>query len=145
MSSARPAPMSPSTPSRGVTRGTLFDDGLAAEIQVNPEFGNAYAALLEAQKYGFIIGQLPTALHRGRHPFGVFSPSDNRSAEANDSADQHQSDRLLRQPAPGHVPVRGAGHCRQAELVGRDQELVWAPRALSRFDELAEFVDHEHK
>jgi hypothetical protein len=39
-----------------------FDDGLTAEIQVNPEFGNSDAALLEAQKYGWVIGQLPTVL-----------------------------------------------------------------------------------
>ena len=56
-----------------------FDDGLTIEIQVNPEFGGATAALAEAEKYGRSIGQLPTALrigvetvwiHRGRMPFG---------------------------------------------------------------------------
>ena len=56
-----------------------FDDGLTCEIQVNPEFGNADAALEEAQKYGWSIGQLPTALrtdvqtvwiHKGINPFG---------------------------------------------------------------------------
>jgi len=56
-----------------------FDDGLAAEIQVNPEFGSQDAARLEAQKYGPAIGRLPTALrasvksvwiHRGLNPFG---------------------------------------------------------------------------
>ena len=39
-----------------------FDDGLSAEIQVNPEFGSAAAALAEAEHYGRLIGQLPTAL-----------------------------------------------------------------------------------
>jgi hypothetical protein len=56
-----------------------FKDGLTAEIQVNPEFGTAAAASVEAQKYGTVIGQLPTALradvqtvwvHRGIQPFG---------------------------------------------------------------------------
>lgn len=56
-----------------------FDDGLTAEIQVNPEFGSSSAALAEAQKYGPVIGQLPTALradvqtvwiHKGTQPFG---------------------------------------------------------------------------
>jgi hypothetical protein len=56
-----------------------FDDGLATEIQVNPEFGSSDAALVEAQKYGAVIGQLPTALridvetvwiHKGTEPFG---------------------------------------------------------------------------
>ena len=56
-----------------------FDDGLSAEIQVNPEFGSSDTALAEAQKYGEVIGQLPTALridvqtvwiHKGIQPFG---------------------------------------------------------------------------
>ncbi len=56
-----------------------FDDGLIVEIQVNPEFGSSDAALTEAQKYGSVIGQLPTALrtdletvwiHKGTEPFG---------------------------------------------------------------------------
>lgn len=56
-----------------------FDDGLTAEIQVNPEFGSSNAALTEAQKYGAVIGRLPTALradvqtvwiHQGTQPFG---------------------------------------------------------------------------
>jgi hypothetical protein len=56
-----------------------FDDGLAAEIQVNPEFGSSDAARIPAQKYGAVIGKLPTALrtqvrtvwiHQGVQPFG---------------------------------------------------------------------------
>lgn len=56
-----------------------FDDGLTAEIQVNPEFGSSSAALAEAEKYGQFIGQLPTVLrtdvetvwiHKGTQPFG---------------------------------------------------------------------------
>ena len=56
-----------------------FDDGLTAEIQVNPEFGSESAASTEAQKYGQVIGRLPTGLrtdvetvwiHRGVNPFG---------------------------------------------------------------------------
>jgi hypothetical protein len=56
-----------------------FGDGLAAEIQVNPEFGSITAAAFEAQKYGAVIGRLPTALradvetvwiHKGVQPFG---------------------------------------------------------------------------
>ena len=56
-----------------------FDDGLAAEIQVNPEFGGSDAALAEAEKYAEVIGRLPTALrndvetvwiHKGTQPFG---------------------------------------------------------------------------
>ena len=56
-----------------------FDDGLTAEIQVNPEFDSSSAALVEAKKYGWVIGQLPTALradvqtvwiHKGTEPFG---------------------------------------------------------------------------
>ena len=56
-----------------------FDDGLTAEIQVNPEFGSASAAMVEANKYGRVIGQLPTVLrtdvetvwiHKGNHPLG---------------------------------------------------------------------------
>ena len=56
-----------------------FDDGLVAEIQVNPEFGGSAAALAEAEKYAEVIGRLPTALrndvqfvwiHKGVQPFG---------------------------------------------------------------------------
>jgi hypothetical protein len=56
-----------------------FADGLSTEIQVNPEFGSASAALAEATKYGAVIGQLPTALrvdvdtvwiHKGLELFG---------------------------------------------------------------------------
>ena len=39
-----------------------FDDGLTAEIQVNPEFGSSETALIEAQKYAEAIGRLPTVL-----------------------------------------------------------------------------------
>ncbi|HNB53163.1 MAG TPA: hypothetical protein PK530_14530, partial [Anaerolineales bacterium] len=56
-----------------------FDDGLTAEIQVNPEFGSPEAAQIEADKYGAYIGQLPHVLrtdvqavwiHQGVQPFG---------------------------------------------------------------------------
>ena len=56
-----------------------FSDGLEIEIQVNPEFGNATAALAEATKYAPVIGRLPTSLradvktvwiHKGTKPFG---------------------------------------------------------------------------
>jgi hypothetical protein len=56
-----------------------FDDGLTAEIQVNPEFLTEAASLLMAERYGEVIGRLPTALrrdvetvwiHDGVQPFG---------------------------------------------------------------------------
>jgi hypothetical protein len=56
-----------------------FDDGLTAEIQVNPEFLTEAASLVVAGRYGEAIGRLPTALrldvetvwiHRGVQPFG---------------------------------------------------------------------------
>src|SRR5262245_16906527 len=56
-----------------------FDDGLATELQVNPEFGNTNAASIEARKYGIVIGRLPTVsrtrvqtvwIHQGVQPFG---------------------------------------------------------------------------
>jgi len=56
-----------------------FDDGLTAEVQVNPEFGNTAAAQAEAEKYAPVVGRLPTALrtdvqtvwiHMGTQPFG---------------------------------------------------------------------------
>ena len=39
-----------------------FGDSLFLEVQVNPEFGSAQAAEVEAVKYATVIGQLPTAL-----------------------------------------------------------------------------------
>lgn len=56
-----------------------FSDGLTTEIQVNPEFGSAETAAVEAAKYGRVIGQLPHVLrtdvetvwiHQGVQPFG---------------------------------------------------------------------------
>ena len=35
-----------------------FDDGLTAEIQVNPEFGGSDVASVEAEKYAEVIGRL---------------------------------------------------------------------------------------
>ncbi|REJ83956.1 MAG: hypothetical protein DWQ36_22335 [Acidobacteria bacterium] len=55
-----------------------FDDGLAAEVQVNPEFGAQTAAEV-ALEYAAAAGRIPTALrtdvdalwiHRGVQPFG---------------------------------------------------------------------------
>ena len=57
----------------------VYTDGMTIEIQVNPEFGTSAAALVEAEKYGAVIGQLPTVLrkdvrtswiHKGVQPFG---------------------------------------------------------------------------
>jgi hypothetical protein len=56
-----------------------FADAPSVEVQVNPEFGSAAAALALAQTYGFVIGQLPRVLrddlqtvwiHEGVEPFG---------------------------------------------------------------------------
>lgn len=56
-----------------------YDDGLAIEIQVNPEFGSVAAAMAEAEKYGRVVGQLPRVLrsdvnhcviHKGRELLG---------------------------------------------------------------------------
>lgn len=41
-----------------------FDDGLTAEVQVNPEFATADAALV-ADKYARALGRLPTVLRTG--------------------------------------------------------------------------------
>jgi hypothetical protein len=56
-----------------------FSDGLATEVQVNPEFGTAEAARVQADKYALVIGRLPRVLrvsvatvwiHQGVQPFG---------------------------------------------------------------------------
>lgn len=57
----------------------VFDDGITTEVQVNPEFGSVVNATLEANKYAFILGQLPVCLrteihkvwiHQGTESFG---------------------------------------------------------------------------
>lgn len=62
----------------------LFDatytDGFRVEIQVNPEFETREVAQAQADRFGWLIGQLPIVLrssdfrtvwiHKGRHPFG---------------------------------------------------------------------------
>ncbi|HEX8298988.1 MAG TPA: hypothetical protein VF594_07475 [Rubricoccaceae bacterium] len=59
--------------------GVTFSDGLSAEVQVNPEFGSAEAAVAAARRFGPAIGRLPKALrddvetvwvHEGTQPFG---------------------------------------------------------------------------
>lgn len=56
-----------------------WDDGLSAQAQINAEFSTVSEATFEAEKYGFLIGQLPTCLredvdeiwiHKGTEPFG---------------------------------------------------------------------------
>lgn len=39
-----------------------YEDGFEVEIQVNPEFGTSDAAMVEARKYGWLIGQMPRVL-----------------------------------------------------------------------------------
>jgi hypothetical protein len=60
-----------------------YDDGLTAEIQVNPEFADSVAAEI-AEKYGRAVGRLPNALragldevwiHDGEELFGAFDAS----------------------------------------------------------------------
>ena len=40
----------------------VWDDGLTSIAQINPEFGDVAAATVEAEKYAFLIGQLPNCL-----------------------------------------------------------------------------------
>ena len=57
-----------------------YEDGFEVEIQVNPEFETEEAAMVEARKYGWLIGQMPRVLrgpdlqtvwiHRGNEDFG---------------------------------------------------------------------------
>tara|TARA_B110000263_G_scaffold24398_1_gene18722 strand:+ start:117 stop:929 length:813 start_codon:yes stop_codon:yes gene_type:complete len=58
---------------------TLFDDSTTIEIQVNPEFGTADDAKVQAEKFAPVIGRLTTELrkdvetvwiHKGNEPFG---------------------------------------------------------------------------
>ena len=57
----------------------IFDDSIVIEIQVNPEFGTADDAKIQAEKFAPIIGRLTTELrkdvetvwiHKGVKPFG---------------------------------------------------------------------------
>ncbi len=57
----------------------VWNDGLTSVAQVNPEFGTLASATVQAQKYAFLIGQLPRCLredvneiwiHQGVQPFG---------------------------------------------------------------------------
>ena len=75
-----------------------FDDGLTTEIQVNPEFGSVSAAMVEANKYGRAIGQLPTILrtdvetvwiHKGE---GAGGGNNNILIHADDFAFDEESD-----------------------------------------------------
>jgi len=57
----------------------IWDDGLTSIAQINPEFGSVANATVEAEKYAFLIGQLPKILredvneiwvHQGVELFG---------------------------------------------------------------------------
>jgi hypothetical protein len=57
----------------------VWDDGITSTAQVNPEFNTVASATIEAEKYAFLIGQLPHNLredvneiwiHKGVQPFG---------------------------------------------------------------------------
>ncbi len=57
----------------------VWNDDLQAEVVVNPEFGSVAAATVEAEKYAYLIGQLPhclrtevkkIAIHKGKELFG---------------------------------------------------------------------------
>lgn len=57
----------------------VWDDGLTSVAQINSEFGSVANATIEAEKYAFLIGQLPKCLredvneiwvHKGVEPFG---------------------------------------------------------------------------
>ena len=57
----------------------VWNDGLTSVAQINPEFGSVANALIEAEKYAFLIGQLPKSLredvneiwiHKGDEKFG---------------------------------------------------------------------------
>src|SRR5262249_793644 len=77
-----------------------FNDDLAAEIQVNPEFGSSDAAR-QAKKYADVIGKLPTVLrtqvktvsiHQGKEPFGgtpgnllIYAGKDSKAEEYEDA------------------------------------------------------------
>ena len=78
-----------------------FNDGLAAEIQVNPEFGSSDGARIQAQKYGTVIGRLPTALrtqvktvsiHQGVQLFGG---GNNNLVIHTGQADQYEREGIL--------------------------------------------------
>lgn len=57
-----------------------YEDGFEVEIQVNPEFGTEAAAMVEAERYGWLIGQMPRVLrgpdfetvwiHKGNEDWG---------------------------------------------------------------------------
>lgn len=78
-----------------------FDDGLAIEIQVNPEFGDTASALAQASKYAPVIGRLPSCLradvetvwiHLGDFPFGG---GNNNILIHIGQADQYEADGIL--------------------------------------------------
>lgn len=88
-----------------------YDDGLATQAVVNPEFGSVDAAREQAQTYAWLVGQLPHALrvdvdelwiHRGTEPFG----GGNRSILIHtDQADDYRAGGLLEE-----VLVHEAAH-----------------------------------
>lgn len=61
-----------------LAKATYFD-GRTIEVQVNPEFGSPEAVMVAAEKYAWLVGQLPAVnrskvqtlwIHQGTQPFG---------------------------------------------------------------------------
>jgi len=78
-----------------------FGDGPDVEMQVNPEFGSAQAALAQAARFGPVIGRLPRGLrtdlrtvwvHQGDQPFGG---GNNNLLIHTEQADRYEADGIL--------------------------------------------------
>ena len=79
----------------------VFENGQTIEIQVNPEFGDVDTSLAVAQKYAFVIGQMPRALRThteivwiqkgwGGNVFqACFRPACNQVLVHTDTGDSH--------------------------------------------------------
>ena len=93
-----------------------FDDGLAAEVQVNPEFSSEVAAA-HAEKYARALGRLPTALRAGIETVWIHDgvePFEGRGAAMLihvGQADLHEEDGFLEEalvPEAARVSLQAA-------------------------------------
>lgn len=123
-----------------------FDDGLATEVQVNPEFETSGAAMIPAEKYAREIGRIPTALradmetmwiHMGNELFGG---GNNNVLIHTEQADDYESSGILHETfvhEAAHTSIDGE-HAAAADWIAAQES---DPDFISTYAE--DFPDRE--
>ena len=136
----------------------VFDDSIIIEIQVNPEFGTADDAKIQAEKFAPIIGRLTTELrkdvetvwiHRGMKPFG--GGNNNLLIHTDYSSENYEKQGILEETL-----VHEAAHTSLDAYHATDNNWIQAQEDDCRFisdyaeehptrEDIADFQDEQEK